>query len=320
MCFERSVSVPVNSNEKLKHNIVATANRLRMIQSDFADESSEVRSGYFSEEVERILKQLPPIDRKDFLEGLMERFPVGDFSVKPVFEAYQDKSNSTVNEDLLKDPDFLVHLLLKIVPEISADKKSSIADTLRKGGLRTRIDGGELGPSIQQLKSTFQFDEDAECNPERLIELVSLVVDFVYKLEPLIGGTWRKLSPRSNIRPPRNLKNAMKQFVCDDPKTSQENVVKELKILQQLIAAIITSISRVGGEFARRHLSKLSPTEISALVQLEGGNFLVSNEVKCWRKYRELANALTEDSVEIEIKKAIADYVESFMRGMGRLR
>lgn len=244
----------------------------------------------------------------------------GDFSVKPASKGYQDKGSSTANEDTLRNPDFLVHLLLKVVPELSADKKKSIVDALRKGGLRIRIDGDDSGPSAQQLKSILQLDEETECNFERLIELLDLMIDFVCKLDPLIGGTWRKLSPRSSVRSPRNLRNTMKQFICDDNKTSRKKVVGELKVLQQLIAAIITSISRVGGEFARRHLSKLSPSEISALVQMERGSFWVGNEVKCWRKYRELANALTEDSVEREIKKAIADYVESFMRGMGRLR
>lgn len=312
--------MPVNSNEKLKHGIDAIASRLRVIQSDFADESSEVRSGYICEEIERILKRLPPVERKDFLEGLMERFPLGDFNFKPTPEACLDNRDSTDNEELLKDPDFLVHLLLKMVPELSADKQNDIADTLRKGGLKIQRAGGNSSMSDQQLQSAFQLGEEAECDPERLIELVGMVIDFVYKLSPLIGGTWQKLSPRSTIRPPRNLKNTMKQFVCDEHKISQENVAEELKMLQQLLAAIITSISRVGREFARRHLSKLSPSEISALIQMEGGNFLVSNEVKCWRKYSELADALTEDSVEREIKKAIADYVESFMRGMGRLR
>ena len=56
-----------------KH-VAATANRLRLIQIDFADESPEVRRGYLSEEIERALAEVLPEERQTFLQELMNRF------------------------------------------------------------------------------------------------------------------------------------------------------------------------------------------------------------------------------------------------------
>jgi hypothetical protein len=110
----------------------------------------------------------------------------------------------------------------------------------------------------------------------------------------------------------------MGQFLCHEAEASREQVDMQLKLLQRLIAAIITSISRVGSQFAKRHLAKFSPSEIEALVRMEHGSVFVSHEVKCWRKYLELADALNEDSTETEIIRAIVDCVGSLMKGTGR--
>ena len=79
-------------------------------------------------------------------------------------------------------------------------------------------------------------------------------------------------------------------------------------------AAMTTAVSRAGGQFARRHLGTFSPSEIAALVRTEPGGVFVSHEVKCWRKYVELAERLDEDAIDMEIKKAIVDYVESLAK------
>jgi hypothetical protein len=147
------------------------------------------------------------------------------------------------------------------------------------------------------------------------MESTIVLSDFVFRLEPLVWNTWRTLSPRSNIRPPNVLKKSMVQFVCGESNAPRGQIESELKLLQRLIAAIITAVSRVGSQFAKHHLAKFSPAEIEALVRMEHGSVFVSHEVKCWRKYLELADKLNEDSIETEIRKAIVGCVESLMKG-----
>ena len=145
-----------------------------------------------------------------------------------------------------------------------------------------------------------------------------MLVEFVLKLEPVVWNTWRTLSPRSAVRPQGALAEKIGQFLCKDAEVSRSMVDNDLKVLQRLIAAMTTAVSRAGGQFAKHHLAKFSPPEIAALVKMEPGSVFVSHEVKCWRKYVELAETLNEDAIDMEIRKAIVDYVESLAKGMGR--
>lgn len=305
--------------KKLEKCVLETANRLRLIQVDFADKSSQARADYFSEEIERALKMILPEEREEFLRKLLERFPIGTFAPQPiVHQEHTDESVSVVDETKLKDANFLIQCLLEVVPGLPVDQKETIAVRLQKIGLGSRVPETCPDESIEKLMNELQLGDQPDFNADRLMELVVLLVDFVYKLEPLGWNTWRRLSPRSSVRQSGDLKKTISQFLSNDSKVSQEQVNNELKELMQLIAAVITATSRVGSQFAQHHLAKFSPSEISALVKMEHKSVLVSHEVKCWRKYLELADKLNEESIETEITKAIVNYVESLVKRMGR--
>lgn len=305
-------------DEKLENHVLETANRLRLIQVDFADESEQTRSDYLCEEVERALKTVLPEERTEFLKRLMARFPIGHISTEPVLKQQEAKRGHVIEADKLKDAEFLVRRLLEAAPTLSKDRKQFVTKSLRQAGLAPQIGPGYSDESVQKLKAKLQLGDGPDLNADRLTELIVLLADFACKLEPLVWNTWRKLSPRSSIRPPGVLSKSMGQFVCGDSDASRKQVNNELKELQRLIAAVITAVSRVGGQFAKQHLAKFSASEISALVRMEHGSVFVSHEVRCWRKYLELMGTLTEDSIELEIRKAIVDYVQSLMKGIGR--
>lgn len=309
--------MPTNKN-KLENRVIETANRLRLIQVDFADENNETRIDYLCEEVERALKMVLPEERSVFLQRLMERFPTGNIAAQPILKEQESKSISVIDEAKLRDAGFLVHNLLEIVPTLPVDQKESITKKLQQVGLGAQVGENYSGESIDKLRTELQLGDKPGFDANRLTELIVLLATFVYKLEPLVWNTWRKLSPRSGVRQSGDLKKTIGQFLNNDSNVSQENVDNELKELQRLIAAVITAISRVGSQFAKHHLTRLSPSEISTLVRMEHKGVLVSHEVKCWRKYLELADMLTEDSIETEITKTIVSYVESLVKGMGR--
>jgi len=290
---------------------------------DFADESDQTRIEYLCEEVERALKTVLPEERNEFLERLMARFPTVNVNTvkvdtQPILKERETKGGSTIEVDKLRDPDFLIRSLLEIAPTLSNDQKESVTKSLQQGELGPQGRQDYSDESFQKLKAKLQLGDRPCFDVNRLTDLIVLLADFVCRLEPLVWNTWRKLSPRSSIRPPGDLKNSMGQFLYDDPNASQEQVNSELKELQRLVAAIITAVSQVGGQFAKHHLAKFSPSEIKALVRMEHTSVFVSQEVKCWRKYAELADTLNEETIETEIRKTIVDYVESLVKGMGR--
>ena len=309
--------MPTN-NKKMEIHVLETANRLHLIQVDFADESEQTRMDYLSEEIERALKMVLPEERNEFLHRLQGRFPVGDIANLPILKEQEDKGISVTDKNQLQNPDFLVDNLLEILPTLPADQKESITRRLQQTGPGSQIRMDYSDESIVKLKTTLQISDKSDFDTDRLAELVVLLVNFVYKLEPLVWNTWRKLSPRSNIRRSGELKKTVGQFLSNDSNISQEHIENELKELQQLTAAVITAIGRVGSQFAKHHLAKFSPSEISSLVKMEHRSVLVSHEVKCWRKFLELADTLNEDSIDTEITKTIVNYVESLVKGLGR--
>jgi hypothetical protein len=309
--------VPAN-NKKMEILVHETVNRLRLIQVDFADESEQTRMDYLCEEIERALKKVLPEERNEFLQRLQERFPIGNIATLQMLKKQQGESSSITDNNKPQDAGLLVNSLLEIFPKLSADQKESVAESLRQIVPGSQIRANYSDEAIEKIRAKLQLNDELDFNTDRLAELFVLFANFLYKLEPLVWNMWRQLSPRSSIRRSGELKKTVGQFLCDDSNISQEHIENELKQLQQLTAAVITAIGRVGSQFAKHHLARFSPSEISSLVKMEHRSMLVSHEVKCWRKFIELADALNEDSIETEITKAIVNYVESLVKGLGR--
>ncbi len=264
------------------------------------------------------MKKVLPGERNEFLQRLEERFPIGNIAILQKLKERQGENSSVTDNNKPQDAGLLVNSLLEIFPKLSAEQKESVAESLRRIGAGSQKAANYSDKAIEKICAKLQLNGDLDFNTERLAELFVLFASFLYKLEPLVWNTWRQLSPRSSIRRSGELKKTVGQFLCDDSNISQEHIENELKELQQLTAAVITAIGRVGSQFAKHHLARFSPSEISSLVKMEHRSVLVSHEVKCWRKFIELADALNEDSIETEITKAIVNYVESLVKGLGR--
>ncbi len=311
--------MPKSDKKNLGDCVSETANRLRLIQVDFANESEQTRMDYLSEEIKRILKTVVPEQRKLFLEKLMERFPTGQLGTTLTGEQAEAQSQPEIVVEELNDPELVVRRLLELAPMLSDEQKELAAGRLQEAGFgQPVVTKGYSDEFIKDLRAALQLGDVSDIKADRLGEMIVLLADFVFKLEPLIWNTWRMLSPRSSIHPSGSLKKTMGQFICGDPGTPDKKAENELKMLQRLIAAITTAVGRVGSQFAKRHLGRFSPSEISTLVRMEHGSVFVSQEVKCWRKYLELAETLTEGSIEAEIRKAIAEYAESLIKGRER--
>lgn len=307
-----------NDKDRIENRVIETANRFRLIQADFADESDQVRRDYLSEELEKALAAVLPAERDEFMRRLLERFPAADFAAQPETERQETEATSTAGEPRLRNVDFVIQNLLEIIPTLTDEQKAVIDKSLQEAGLSPKTRQDDFIDLGQELKAKLRISGDPDLSAKKLAELTTMLVEFVLKLEPLVWNTWRALSPRSSIRSQGSLVKKIGQFLCQDTEVSDGSVDEDLRTLQRLIAALTTAVSRAGGQFAKRHLAKFSPSEIAALVRMEPGGVFVSHEVKCWRKYVELAERLDEDAIDVEIKKAIVNYVESLAKGMGR--
>ena len=300
----------------LEDRVLETANRLRLIQVDFADQNEQTRRDYLSEQVEVALKGILPEERRDFLEKLACRFPTGTIDVEAGSDVFE--GGSPGGPDRLRDTDLIVQSLVEVASELTQEQKDLVLSKLGPEGGAPSVGADFSIEVIEALREKLKLRPEVSIDAGRLSQVLVPLVEFVCKLDPLVWNTWRALSPRSGVRRSGNLGQSIGQYSSGDAQVSLEQVDDALKHLQRLTAAVITAVGRVGGQFAKSHLAKYSPSEISALVKMERGSVLVSHEVKCWRKYQELADTLNEDSIDTEVRKAIVDYVESLVKGMGR--
>ena len=305
------------STDKTKQLVAATANRLRMVQADFADQGAEVRREYLSEEVERALSNVVPDQRQAFLSDLMEQFPSWDARVEVQLRGEETTERTQTDARELQDPNFLVARLIDRAGELGESERKVLVERLKEAGLASISQGAWPEEAEAGLRQALRLPPEP-IDARRALELVGLASDFALRLDQLVWGAWQRIDPRSNIRRDKPLQQTLKAFLTGDQDVPRGQIAGDLEKLRQLIASLISAVGQAGRQFASRHLAKFSPVEIEALAGLEGGGFLVSKEVKCWRKYVELAEALSEAAIENEIMETIANYAENLMKGLGR--
>ncbi len=313
-----SVVSESGGNNQRSKLVAATANRLRLVQSDFADEPEQVRKDYLSDEIQRALGTLIPNERKPFLEELKQFFPTWDRNVELGNEKQKVQVvQTTTDQKELKDPSFLVSRLAELAPSLSEQQKHAIIEKLRQVGLAPSAVVGWPEQPANALRSKLQAGPKDALEPGHILELMTLLVELTASLDQVVWTTWRTIAPKSAIRRPAGLLKNMARFAAADPDVPRGQVSQDLERLRQLVAAIVAAIGNAGRQFAHNYATKFSPTEIEGLAAMERGGMLVSKEVKNWRKYVELSAGRDEAAIESEIMEAIAAYAESLMKGRG---
>jgi len=301
----------------LSKHVAATGNRLRLIQIDFADESPETRRGYLSEEIERALDQVVPDQRHGFLADLLERFPTWDPNIELGRIEEQVVSRSEFDERELQDASFLVTRLTALAPSLSDAERQAVTERLREAGLAPRSEGGWPEEGVQHIRETLQVAREEELAPERVLELLAVVADFAASLDQLVWRAWQRLAPKSTFRSTTPLRTIFNKFATGDQGTPRGQLVHDIRKLRQLVAALV-SAAGMSGQFATRYVARFAPGEIETLVGMEGGGFFVAKEVKCWRRFAEMAKEISDAAVEQEIRQQVAEFAESLMRGLRR--
>ena len=301
---------------KLK-DVIATANRLHMIQVDLAEETDQVRREQLNEEIERALAKIVPEQRRAFLEELRDRFPCWEKTLAGGPQAAAAVEHTATSENQLNDPEFLVEKLTGVVSSLTEAKKQLLVEKLRESGLLPDIGRDWPQSCSKRLQKIMSLSDETEITSDHIAQLIAMMFDFVTKLDPLIWSTWRKVSPRSSIRFTGDLKEVMLGAISQKKDLSECQAM--LEKLRCLTAGIVSAFGQAGNQFTRYYMSKFSPSQISSMVDMEGGTKIwEAREVKYWRKYIELANSLNDASSENEIMDQITKYAESLMKGLGR--
>jgi hypothetical protein len=292
--------------------VAAVANRLRLLQIDFADQSEADRRGYLGEELSRALAALAPSERKQFLEELQSRFPTWDTNVR--LDSGPAVSRPTFDEKELNDASFLVTRLISVAQGLSPERKAAVVDRLKEAGLAGSSGAGPTWPEAQanDLRAKLQMTGRENLDPLRVLELLTQLVEVTCSLDQVVWNTWRVMSPQGTVKRPAVLQKTMARFIAGDQDVPRGQVSQDVGKLRQLIAALIGAVSQTG-RFAMQHFKSFWPDEIKVLVGTSGFGL----ESRYWRKYAELAGTMDVGAVQDAIRQAIAEYAEALIRGTG---
>lgn len=298
----------------------ALAERLRELHADFAHEPPEVRREHVQFEVDRAASGLNDADRASFMRALTESFPGWDGSGPAAAAPVSTPSEAPA------DPMALVARLIEVAGTMNAEQKRAAVERLRRAGF---VDGGGAGAGSVNappasgagldgpgriLQQVLGHGPKDTLDSARAMELATALVEFAASLDQVVWNTWKVVAPTSGIKRTNPVRVTMAKFASGDATTGRAEVKQDLEKLRQLTAALTASVSQAGRSFANRHVEKFAPGEIETSARMSTG-VLVSNEVKCWRKYVELAGPVDAQAIERDLLAAIATYAETLMKG-----
>lgn len=310
------------ADDKLRR-VTALANRLRLVQIDFGGENAELRRKFLSEEIEQALSAVVPGERQAFLEELMTRFPTWDPNAELTpSEGEPGSLSRPESQDLATQ-------LVDQVPTLSEKQKQALIEQLREAGLAPEIRQEWPDEAAEALRSALQLSRQESLDPKsmepsRLLEMTTLLVEFVQRLDQFAWEAWKGMAPPSSVRRPARLPGTLQRFLEADPDVPRDRIKEDLDKLRSLLYSLISSVARAARQFAFDLRKNLSPEGIIANVEEEhkedvkGLLGIKAGTKQYWKKYRDLFEGITDDYIVEQLKKAMAKSTEALMKSGGR--
>ncbi len=292
-----------------------TANRLRLIQADLADEPAESRRAHLNDEVKAALEKVPPGERNAFLDAVEERFPAWEGG-RVVSGASGGTLMSPTDMAEFNDPGFLVRQLQKVAASMTEEQRREAGGRLAEAGIAPAGAGEVPAEAFARAKAAMQIPVDAGADTGRMLEAAALLAEQVVLLDTLVWKIWRQMAPESSHRSRGAVGQTIASYVSGTGETGRGQVAEELERFRQLTASMLSSVGKVGGTVYAQ-ISRLSPHNVETMSKAER-KWNESVELAAWRKYKELAGKLDQATVENEVLRALSQTVEEIIRPRGR--
>ena len=310
------------TNEQSR-KVAALAGRLRIVQAQLADEKPDFRRGQIEHEIEQAVSQIVPQEREPFLSELMAAFPALGASAEAVPSAKSGGAAAPAAPEAPKDPAVAlvghVEGLVKLWAQLDADQRKAVLTRLAQGGVLPQV---PTGPSalpetvLRDFRAKLQMGSHDVPDPQRVMELSAMMLDFVIGADRLVWGMWaKKVAPMSTVRPNGPIQRFLREFSTNkfDPTVSATSggAAVELKRLLEMSVAFISAIGQAGASFGDKFLAQFSPGSIEESV---GDSAFRNKDAECWKIYKNRAGVIDRTAIDVEITQCVARFVEDWMK------
>lgn len=270
-----------------------SVNEIKMLLSNFADEDIESLQSSIEVIIRNTLSQISPDQRGVYVNLLVSEFPVFSDLCQ---QSCKDSDILTETRLSENDVDGLIDKLSQIYNSCDQSQQQDIINTLRAAGVAISepdedITLNSYNPDVNQS------DDYIKC----------LMAEFIFSLNHFILTLLKNLDCNVDLTSVESFSHYLRELSLNSCRYKTEKEAIELNKIKHLITAILTSSNSIGSKIMTSILPRISPERIESDVKIEGTNFLTSNEVKCWKKYRQrYKEQLSYEWVENEIKRIIS--------------
>lgn len=290
----------------------AIANRIRLIQVDFADDTPENRQAFLADEIERELADQTPARRRALLNELLERFPTWNAKML----SNQKESETDHDELAASSVPALLDRLVELAPQMTSDDRLTVYVRLEQAGVITKqtCDGWSINTE-QAVAEKLGFDQERPFDSDRALQLLAEQTGFISQIDKIVRATWQELSPRSTVASSKELMSIFERFATGDDDVSRSQVGDELERTRRLTAAMIAAIGRLGRVLAENLAREYSPAVLEQAAR-QDKRWHEGLEVAAWRLFKERSEGLDEAELDREVRRLLVEYTESVARGM----
>ena len=299
-------------SEQESGQINSDANRLRLIQADAAGAAPEKRRDHLREELERIVKPMPPASRKSYLKALLARFPVAG-QVPASAPAAPAPVAAPADAPAPKTPEDLLALFVDAASTLPDDRRAELSKKLYEKGFAW-VDKGALEVEIgDEVRQRFGLPAGQQPRVERVVELAAWLVELSWRLDQTTFNVWGELSRNSPlVKRHQDFRAAAARFLTGD----NQVIESHLSGFATLVGALLVALQKGGKEFESYYAQRFSPQAVEEIVIAEGVGAFQNRKERCWNKYREMAKDFTAPGViDKQIKDSFVKIVEATIRG-----
>lgn len=307
------------SEENWRSLAERTANKIRLLQADLSEEDASSRREHIADEIRAALEKVVPQERDQFLALIEERFPAWEGEGLGGGQRMQAAPAAVAPTDMAEfnDAGFLLRQLSKLAGSMTPAQRVSAAEMLAKSGITTGGASGVSSETMDRLRATLQVAPGSAVDFERLVSTMAQLLEKVISLDEIAIRNWRQISQSGRSRGKSVMAGLLGQYFTGDQTVGSSQVSDELESFRRLSASLMLALSQTG-QAAFQQMRKYHPDEVEGVIRTEGAKVLVSHEVRCWRRFKELAEAMDAAQVEQEVLRSLAGFVNDWMSRQSR--
>jgi hypothetical protein len=287
------------------------AARLRLLQSSFADDPPDVRERILNEELAEALQGLAIGKRKEYIDALLERFPVPE-----PLESSMLSEKVTHLPPAEESPTALTERLLNLIPMMAAEEKTAILKLIQDSGFLPKGTAVELPEEMRKRMEKLAPGKPIDIR--RALRLLDILIETTGNLDQLVWQVWKNIGSKSVIQhetgPYSDFRKTLGPYLSGDSEVATEQMKQIVNKTRKLVSGLMAAMGTVGEISAGKYLDRLSPETIRKMAEADPALF-ESLEKKCWRKYTITFEGLNRAAIEREVLDAIKKYTEKLVLG-----